>query len=475
MSLRRKTIEGLWWSFGARILRQISQFIVMAILARLLNPDDFGLLGMITVFFGFALIFGEFGFSAALIQNNKVDNKHFSSVFWLNIFLGIMLSLSSYLTAHFIADFYVKPVLTDLIKVISITFFVKSFSIVPFAYLQKRMDFRALAVSEFTAVVIAGMIGVCSALLGMGVWSLGFYFMGFYFVHSCMLWIFCSWRPLSLFSWDAIKEILSFSLNITGFNIVEYFARNIDYLLIGKFLGAGALGIYTLAYKIMLYPLRNISHVIEGVMFPAFSKIQHDLEKVRINYLRMIRAISLVTFPLMLGLVVVAPEFIRVVFGAQWEGAVAVLRIFCFCGMAQSLETTVGNIFRSQGRSDIHLKLQAAGTFVISVFIIIGLRWGIKGVAFSYTLCTFLLLPFTFHFSNKLINLKTKLFFLSIIPAIAVSASIAVVLVFMKSLIKTTDLNILLFSVVCAVFVYFIQLIFTKQIIVSKNSLKLNI
>ena len=249
-----------------------------------------------------------------------------------------------------------------------------------------------------------------------------------------------------MFSIDAIKEIFNFSANITGFNIVEYFARNVDYLLIGKFIGAGALGFYTLAYKVMLYPLQNISHVIGGVMFPAFSKIQHDLEKVRNNYLKMVRAISLITFPLMLGLFVVAPEFIRIVFGLQWEPVVPVLRILCFSGMIQSVGTTVGNIFRSQGRSDTQFKLHVVGTFILTVCILIGMRWGIKGVASFYALYTFVWVPFNFYVSNKLIHLDNNKLVRAIMPAVIIAVVIVIIVSLIKYFIITTDLNILLFS-----------------------------
>ncbi|MBU1086831.1 MAG: MOP flippase family protein [Candidatus Omnitrophica bacterium] len=475
MSLRQKTIQGFLWFFGAQVFRQISQFIIMAILARLLSPYDFGLIGMITVYFGFALMFGELGVSAALIQKQDVNEAHYSSAFWLNVFVGIILNLIFWLSAPLIAGFYAKPVLIDLIRVISISCFISSLSIVHSAKLQKEMDFKAISFAESIALLFAGGLGIYSASRGFGVWSLVFNFMGFISVKTCLLWIFSSWRPNFLFSKQAIKEIFHFSANITGFNIVEYFARNIDYLLIGKFLGAGALGFYTLAYKIMLYPLQNVSNIIGGVMFPAFSRIQDDLEKVRINYLKMIRAISLVTFPLMLGLFVLAPEFIRVVFGPQWTPVIPIVKILCFCGMFQSIESAVGNIFRSQNRSDLHLRMQIFGTIIVTICISIGLQWGLKGVAYFYALYTFAWVLFSFHVCNKLIGLGDNKLLKAIYPALLISGIITLVISLIKYFFLNTDLNVLLVSSFAALIIYFMFLVLTKQLLISKNGVVLNI
>lgn len=189
----------------------------------------------------------------------------------------------------------------------------------------------------------------------------------------------------------------------------------------------------------------------------------------------MVKAISLVTFPLMLGLFVVAPEFIRVVFGFQWEPVIPVLRILCFCGMFQSIETTVGNIFRSQGKSDTQFKLQAVGTFIVTGCILIGLKWGIKGVASFYALYTLGWVPFSLHVCNKLINLDDKMLVQAISPAFLISGLIAGVLSLIKYFIITTDLNILLLSSFGGLSIYFILMITAKQILISKNKVSLNI
>ena len=299
MSLKEKIIKGLYWSGASQAGKQISQFIITIILARLLSPADFGLLAMATVFVNFAMIFSEMGISSALIQKQDTHNRHYYSVFWFNIFVGICLTLFFIAVSPLIARFYKKPELVPILAVISLNFFFSSFVIIQQTILTKEMDFRKLAIRDVVAVIIAGIVGVVLAYNGFGVWSLVFQSLVFTLADVVLLWTVSSWRPKFSFAMADIKDIFHFSANLTGFNIVNYFARNVDQLLIGKFLGAQALGFYSLAYKLMLYPLQNISWVIGKVMFPAFSKIQQDLEKVRNSYMKMTRVISFITFPLM--------------------------------------------------------------------------------------------------------------------------------------------------------------------------------
>ncbi|MFH1063134.1 MAG: MOP flippase family protein [Candidatus Omnitrophota bacterium] len=475
MNLREKTIQSLGWSFGARVFRQISQFVVLAILARLLSPDDFGLIGMVAVFAGFAFIFADLGITAAIIQKQDLAEKHYSSAFWINIAAGICLVLIFISCARLIADFYHQQVLKDIIRILSLNFLFSSFSIVHLAIFKREMNFKAITIAESIAVVISGIIGIYLAFAGYGVWSLVVQLLSCTFVNTCFLWIFSGWRPRLLFEMAAIKEIFNFSANVTGAWIVKYLSETVDYLLVGKFLGAGALGFYTLAYKIMIYPLQHIVYVMGGVMFPAFSRIHDDLKKVRDNYLKIIKLVSLVIFPLIMGLFVVAPEFIRIVFGEQWEPVVPVLRILCFCGIFQSFGTAVENIFMSQGRSDIQFKVQLIGTLLVVVFISIGLKWGIVGVASAYAIYIAGWVPFTLYISSKLINLHNNKLFKAMLPALLVSILMATVLSIIKRFVVTTDIKSLLISCFVGLSIYFMTLILTKQILISKNKLSLNI
>ena len=381
------------------------------ILARLLSPDDFGLLAMATVFVNFAMIFSEMGISSALIQKQDTHDRHYYSAFWFNIVVGLCLTLFFIAVSPLIARFYKKPELVPILAVISLNFFFSSFVIIQQTILTKEMDFRKLAIRDIIAVIISGIVGVVLAYNGFGVWSLVFQSVIFTLANAVLLWTVSSWRPKFSFAMADIKDIFHFSANLTGFNIVNYFARNIDQLLIGKFLGAQALGYYSLAYKIMLYPLQNVSQVIVKVMFPAFARMQGELEKVRIAYMRMIKAISLIVFPLMCSLFAIAPDFVHFVFGIRWTPIIILIQILSLCGLVQSISTTGGSIMLSQGRADMQLKFGALGSFFVFIAVLLGIKWQLVGVAVFYTLEQIIWTIYVqYSITNKLIVLPIKRF-----------------------------------------------------------------
>ena len=249
-----------------------------------------------------------------------------------------------------------------------------------------------------------------------------------------------------------------------GFNVVNYFARNIDKLLIGKFLGDQALGYYTLAYKIMLYPLQSISWVIGKVMFPAFSKIQHDLEKVRTAYLKMVKAISLVTFPMMFGLFAVAPEFVHVIYGPKWEPLILLIRILCFCGIVQSIGTTVGNIILSQGKSGLQLRFGILGTIFAAIAIMGGLKLGIVAIALFYTLEQLSWVLYVQRTLNSLIGLSLKTFFSTLRNNFIVGVCMFLFINILQLFLPQSHTAILVGSIVGGAIIYIGLLFMMKEI-----------
>jgi len=303
-------------------------------------------------------------------------------------------------------------------------------------------------VCESVAIVISGVIGVYMAFTGFGVWSLVSQMMTFTLANTVLVWMISSWRPKFVFSLNAIKDIFHFSINITGFRIVNYFGRNVDYLLIGKFLGAQALGYYTLAYKLMLVPLQNFTWIVNRVVFPAYSKIQDDQVRVRKAYMKVIRAISLITAPVMLGLMALAPEFVVVVFGAKWQPAILLIRILCICGFVQSIHSTLGALVQSQGKANLLLRLGIQGTFFTVLAITIGLRWGIYGVAILYASEQLLWSTYAQNIGNSLIGLKLNVFVRPIIRPFTIALFVSAGILILKPIIKGMDIiNLICYSI----------------------------
>lgn len=422
MSLKSKTIKSLSWSMASQASRQAFQFIIAAILARLLTPQDFGLVGMITVFTGLASILAEMGVGAAIIQRQNLAEEDYSSAFWLSIGISLIITFAMILVAPYIALFYHQPILKSMLWIFSLNFVLAGLATVQQAILMKSMNFRAIAIRDVTAVVVGGVVGIVSAVSGWGSWSLIAQLMAFTAVRTALMWAISPWRPSLYFKWVSIKKIWGFSAHMTGFQIAGFASRNIDFLLIGKLLGAAELGLYALAYKLMLFPLQNISWSIGRVAFPAFSTIQNDLEKVRANYLRMVKAIAAVTLPLMGLIYLTADEFVQLVYGDKWTRAIPLIKILSFCGMMQSISTTCGTVFQSQGRPDLQWKFSIF--FAIpsaAAAIYAGLPFGINGIAIAYTIRTVLAVVVEQLLANNLIRLNWKSFYFALKESVLVT------------------------------------------------------
>lgn len=402
---RHKTINGITWSVVSRLGRLALTFVIGVILARLLSPHEFGLIAMITVITSFAAIFAELGFSAALIQKQDIQQEHLSSIFWLNLGAGLLLTLIFMAGAPLLAEFYQEPMLTPLTIVISTNFLISSLNIVQNTLLTKALDFRTLSIVELGAVAVAGSISIAMAFAGFGAWSLAAQSVLISTATAVLLWVLSDWRPSLLFRWTAVKDLLGFSMSLFGTKVLNYWVRNIDYLLIGRFLGTDPLGVYNKAYDVMLFPLASVSRVFSRVMFPSMSIIQENKRRVANLYLQMTRAIALITFPMMLGLFVTVEPFVMAVFGAKWTGMIPVLRVLSLVGMTQSIGTLNGNLYLSQGKADLQLKVGLVLRTVAILGIVIGLQWGIVGVAIGYAIASFINSYPSFYFAGRLVNL----------------------------------------------------------------------
>ena len=382
--------------------------LISAILARLLVPSDFGLIAMVVVFSNFVAIFAGFGLTSAIVQKKEISDEALSSTFWINVGLGALLTLALAASAPLIAAFYSQPRLTPLVVFISATFFIASFGNVQSALLTKRMNFKALAVISICAIGISGPIAVFLAFSGYGVWSLAWYTVLSAFITVVFSWIYARWVPHFLLGLRHVKGLLGFGANLTAFSFVSYFAQNMDNLLVGRFLGSAALGFYNLAYNLLVFPTLNISNVVGRVMFPALSIIQHDKQLVRDAYVRANRYIGAISFPLMIWVLVTAPQLIRVIYGPKWISVIPLVQIFALAAIEQSIGNNVGWIFLSQGRTDVLFKLGVFTTVIVLISFVVGLRGGVEGVVIAYSIATYVAAYPVFAVAFRLIDMKVK-------------------------------------------------------------------
>lgn len=425
---RQRVVSSLGWNITSQIGEQAVGFTVSVILARLLTPEDFGLVGMIIVFTGFANMFSDLGLGSALVQRQELEERHYTSIFWLNVVAGFLTMCVVILVSPWIANFFDEPRLQPLTMFVSLNFLLGSLNIVQKAKLLRALNFKALALIQNVVTLAAGLAAIAMAFAGYGPFALVCQTLMATAMTVTIMWYMSSWRPQFRFDRAAVKELWGYSSNLLGANILNYWIRNADNLLIGRYSGSADLGIYTRAYSTMLLPVNQISGVLGRVMFPALSVIQDNKAKVKAIYLRSISYIALVTFPMMLGLFVVAEPFVLALFGPKWEAVIPVLQVLSLVGLIQSINSTVGWIFTSQGRTDWQFWWVLAGGILTFIAFGIGIRWGVMGVSIAYAIRVYGTTYLNYMIPGKLIDMRVwEVFkaiagatFCSLIMAIAV-------------------------------------------------------
>lgn len=406
MSVRQNVARGVKWVSLAQVGRQLVQIGTFLVLANLIAPEDFGIVNTVNIVVGFVSIFNEMGTSAALIQRKELTEDLISSVFWLNLLFSLVVILALVLTAPLVAWFYDAPAITPLLRVLSITFLITALSFTQKALLERDMVFNRVAQVEIFSTVLGAMVGIGAALAGAGAWSLIWQTIVTATAGSIGIWFSSPWRPRRVYKWAEIKNIYSFSLGLTGFSIFNYLARNADNILIGKFLGLKALGYYAIAYRIMLYPLDNISRVVNRVMFPVFSRYQDDDPAFRQVYLKVVSVIALASFPLMIGLASVSSLFVQAVMSAKWQPVIILIWILAPVGIGQSITTTVGNIYLAKGYAHWLFAWGLLGGLFFMASFMVGLLGGVVGVALAYAAAYALQLYPSLAIPFRLIDLK---------------------------------------------------------------------
>jgi len=354
-SLKQQAISGVKWTGASTIFIGLIEFIKFAVLARLLSPSDFGLMGMLVVIMGFAQAFADMGVSNAIIHKQNTTEEQLSSLYWLNIFIGALLFLILCVANPLIVRFYKEPRLGHLIFWVALIFPITSLGQQFQILLQKKLKFSKLSRIEVISVILGSITAILLAVKGQGVLSLIWGQIATATIKSLLLIRFSGKKfpPAFRFEKKDLRDYLSFGLYQMGERNVNYLSSNIDYLLIGRFLGADALGIYTLAYKLITVPLMKITPILTRVAFPVFSKKQTDNASINRGYLAIIKILSFIVFPSLIGLSVTAPIFVPVIYGTNWARTVPVIQILAIVGMIKATGSLSGSVLLAKGRADI--------------------------------------------------------------------------------------------------------------------------
>jgi PST family polysaccharide transporter len=395
VSLASEAGKGLAWTGAAKSLAQIVGVGVTLVLARVLTPDDFGLIAMVAVVTGFLTVLGDFGFSAALIQRKDLEERHRSSVFWLSLCVGVALAAGLALLAPLLSQLYRDPRLTGLVRVLAIGFVIAPLGAVHSALLSRALRFRALALAETVGALVSSGVALALALSGYGVWALAGQLLAQNTGFAVAAALLSGWRPHFSFERRAIADLGRFSANLFGHTLVAYWTGKVDDFLIGRTFGAQPLGLYSRAYSTMMMPVTEIGSVLSRVMFPTFSRSETDPKALAQMYLKIVATIGFVTFPVMFALAVLSRPFILVLFGPQWVGAADVLSIYSFTAASQAIATTTTWLYTSQGRTDLLFRWTLAAGALLMTSIYVGVRLGsIEAVAACYAATSVLLLSY---------------------------------------------------------------------------------
>ncbi|HEY2901619.1 MAG TPA: lipopolysaccharide biosynthesis protein [Polyangia bacterium] len=392
MNLREQAIQGIAWTVVTKPFVQVFQYCISIFLARLLTPDDFGLVAMAAVLTGFAGIFVDLGIGAAIVQQPELTDSQIRAAFLATIGTGALLSLLFVLVAPGVAAFYRREELVGITRLSSLAFLLSAVGVVPRALLQRQMRLKTLVLLDALGTVGSGVAALLVAHAGGRYWSIVWFSLFGVIGTSIPPLIACGRYPSGGVDLRALRPLLRVSLNLLFFNIINYWARNLDNLLIGRTLGDKQLGVYSRAYQLMLLPQSQIGGVLAVGVAPALSRMQDDSERASRIFLRAQGLIAAVAFPLMLGMAVVADAFVAAVYGPKWAQVAPLLKILGVAGALQCVVTPAGWIFISSGRADILARWGLFTSAAIIAAISVGAALGsTRSVAVAYLIINALL------------------------------------------------------------------------------------
>jgi len=384
VDLKRKTVRGGAIAFSAQGVKFVLGLASTAVLARLLSPRDFGVVAVVTAVTGFVALFKDFGLGAVTIQRKEIHATEVSALFWINAATGLVLVGITAALAPALAAFYEKPELLNVTLALSGVFLLGGLGVQHQALLRRQMRFLALAAIEIGALAIGLTVGVLAARGGAGFWALVYMHLTMEAVSLILTWTLCRWRPSRPGGFGAVRSMLGFGANLTGYNLLNYVARNLDKVLIGRVFGMAAAGLYDHAYRLLMLPLRQINAPATSVAISALSRLADEPDRYREAYFRFLDKIVLVTLPGVVFMIATSDWLVGIVLGPQWGGAATVFLVLGLTAIHQPVNQTAGWLFITQNRSREQLGWGLISTVLIVGSILAGLPFGLLGVAAAY-------------------------------------------------------------------------------------------
>ncbi len=453
MSLIKEAASGAKWTTASQVGTTVLKLVELGVLARLLDATDFGLMAMVVVVIGFASTYIDMGIGNAIVHRQDSTDEQLSSLYWLNLAAGSIVFVIVLLVIPLVVDFYNEPRLSNLLLWASLTFVISPFGQQFNFLMQKNLQFKLRSYISLIGALFGTIVAVTAAFMGQGVYSLiwGLLTKTAASTLGYMYFGYRQWPPAFHFSWSDLEGYLSFGMYQLGDKTLSYFTKNIDYILIGRYLGPEILGAYTIAFQLVIVPIQKINPILTKVAFPLFAKKQHENATLRYGYLQMSKILAGAVYPLLIGLAAIAPLAIPVFLGEGWELSIILTQLLVVVGLARTLGNPSGTIYLAKGRADISFKFNL-GTAIISALVFwYFVQFGAVAIAGSFSILNTFYFLVNLYILSSLIELRWKKYFMAVYKQIFLSLFMGgMVYALYMSLDDTIDAKLLLVLLILA-------------------------
>jgi PST family polysaccharide transporter len=407
-NLRTRAAKGVFWVATGAWGRQVMVFVVFAILARVLEPEDFGLVALAAVFVGFTHVIAEEGLVDALVQRKDLERAHLDSAFWISIGFAVLMTVILVALASPIAAVLGEESLAPVLMVLALSIPIGSSSLVQRALLTRDMKFRSLTLRSLAAISVGSVFGVGAALLGYGVWSLVAQNLAGQLTGTIVLWRVTDWRPRFNVSYSHFREVLDFGRHVVGFRLIIYFNRRADEFLIGAFMGTTQLGFYTIGVRMLRMLIQMTSSLIDRVSFPLYSRLQDNQPRLLRAYYKSATFAGLIAYPTFFSILVLAPQIVAVFFGQKWADSVAVMQVLAIFGVNQVLTYLNGTTVKALGKPSWLLGIVGVTAVLKVAAFFVAVSFGLVAVAVATTLVGYLVAPLYFGAVKRLVPVSAR-------------------------------------------------------------------
>lgn len=455
-SLKSKTLHALFWSFFERTAQQSIQFAISVVLARLLLPEQYGLIAMLLIFLAVSQSFLDSGFGSALIQKQDATHLDICSIFYFNIIVGSVATALLCFCAPWIASFYNEPQLTSLARFMSLNILVNSFGLIQTTLLDKQINFKTQAKVSLVTLCLSGPIGIFLAYSGFGVWSLAIQQVCNGLFRTILLWFYCAWRPSLIFSIVSLRTMFAFGSRLLASGLLDRIFTNIYSVVIGRLFSAVTLGFYTRAQSLQQLPADLLSDIIGRVTFPMFSVMQSDVVRLKQWLKKSLSMLAFISFPIFIGLAVVAKSLILTLLTEKWLPCAPYLQLLSLVGLMYPLHAINLNLLKALGRSDLFFRLEVLKKIFVVIVIAVTWQWGIKVMIYGQMALSVGAYYLNSYYTAMLIDYSLKEQLLDILPAFGLALIMGFCVYIVQFIMLPSILIMLSTQIVTGIIVYFL-------------------